>query len=163
MSVTQKHGVFVPARPSAGSRGPSIPRGTTAAVSRVLARPLARRLDVALIAGADPSRSALLAARAALLTSARTRGSLADSLHGLVRAAQGPQRRWWALGSRATVLANASELDSLAMLLTSETPLYARGLALVNQLLTDGVGPAYHGDATALARALSDARIALMA
>jgi hypothetical protein len=163
MSVSQKPKVLAPARLAAESRAPSIQTAVPAALSRLLARSLARRLDGALIAGADPAGSALLAARAALLTTARTRGSLAASLHGLVRAAQGPQRRWWALGSRDAVLANASELDALAMLLASDTPLYARGLALLNQLLTDGTGPAYRGDATALSRALSDARAALSA
>jgi hypothetical protein len=163
MSVSQEPSVFTAARPAAASRIPSIQPAVPAALSRLLARSLARRLDGALIAGADPASSALLAARAALLTSPRMRGSLADSLHGLVRAAQGPQRRWWALGSRAAVLTNASELDALAMLLASATPLYARGLALLSQLLTDGTGPAYRDDATALSRALSDARTALTA
>jgi hypothetical protein len=163
MSVSQKPNVLAPARLAAESRAPSIPTAMPAALSRLLARSLARRLDGALIAGADPAGSTLLATRAARLTSARMRGSLADSLHGLVRAAHGPQRRWWALGSRGAVLANASELDALAMLLASETPLYARGLALLNQLLADGTGPAYQGDAPALSRALSDARTALSA
>ncbi len=163
MSVSQKPNVLAPARLAADSRTRSLQTAMPAALSRLVARTLARRLDGALIAGADPARSALVAARAALLTSAGMRGSLACSLHGLVRAAQGPQRRWWALGSRAAVLANASELDALAMLLTSETPLYARGLALLNELLADGVGPAYRGDAAALSRALSDARTALTA
>lgn len=163
MSVAHKPDVLAGASLGAERRSPSIRTAMPAAVSRLLAHSLARRLDGALIAGADPASSALLAARAAHLTSAQMRGSLADSLHGLVRAAQGPQRRWWALGSRGAVLANASELDALAMLLASQTPLYARGLALLNQLLTDGLGPAYRGDATALSRALSDARSALTA
>jgi hypothetical protein len=163
MSLSQKPSVLAPARFAAESPTRSIQPAMPDALSRLLARSMARRLDGALIAGADPAGSTMLAARAALLTSAQMRGSLADSLHGLLRAAQGPQRRWWALGSRAAVLANASELDALAMLLASETPLYARGLALLNQLLTDGGGPAYRGDATALSRALSDARTALSA
>jgi hypothetical protein len=163
MSVSLKPNVLGSPRPAAETRSRSIQRPMPAALSRLLARSLAPRLDGALIAGADPAGSTLLAARAALLTSARMRGSLADSLHSLVRAAQGPQRRWWALGSRDAVLANASELDALAMLLASQTPLYARGLALLNELLTDGTGPAYRGDATALSRALSDARTALSA
>lgn len=163
MSVSQKTEVLGAARPAAESRSPSIRTTMPAALSRLLARSLAPRLDGALINGANPADSTMLAARASLLTSARMRGSLADSLHNLVRAAQGPQRRWWALGSREAVLANASDLDALAMLLTSETPLYARGLALLNALLTDGTGPAYRGDAAALSRALSDARSALAA
>jgi hypothetical protein len=91
------------------------------------------------------------------------RASLSDSLRGLVRATQLPQRRWWALGPRASVQANASELLALATLVAGGTPLYARGLALLNELLSDGAGPAYRGDATALSRALSDARAALTA
>jgi hypothetical protein len=161
MSVSQKPQVLAAALPAVEGRRPSLQTAMPAALSRLLARSLARRLDGALIAGADPAGSAVLTARAALLTSPRMRGSLADSLHGLVHAAHGPQRRWWALGSRAAVLANASELDALAMLLASERPLYARGLALLNGLLTDGSGPAFRGDATALARALADARSAL--
>jgi hypothetical protein len=160
MSVSQPSPVLGAARPAAERRSASTP-AMPAALSRLLARSLGRRLDHALIAGADPAGARLLAARAELLTSARMRGSLADSLHGLVRAAHGPQRRWWALGSRSAVLANASELDALAMLLTSERPLYAQGLAQLNGLLTDGTGPAYQGDTTALSRALADARTAL--
>jgi hypothetical protein len=161
MSLSHNPQVLTGALPAAERRSASNPTAMPAALSRLLARSLGRRLDGALIAGVDPAGASLLAARAALLTSERMRGSLADSLHGLVRAAHGPQRRWWALGSRTAVLANASELDALAMLLTSERPLYAQGLALISRLLTDGTGPAYQGDATALARALADARAAL--
>jgi hypothetical protein len=131
------------------------------AFSRLSARVLSGRLDRALLDGADPATSPRLAARAAQLSSPGTRAALADALDGLVRAAQGPQRRWWALASPSSVRANSSELHALASLLDSRTPVYARGVAHVNQLLHDGSGPAYQGDATRLARALSDARAAL--
>jgi hypothetical protein len=167
MSVSQKSKLVAPkfvvpaSWAAAESRAVPVQMLGSGALTRVLARSLAWRLDRALIAGADPAGSRLLAARAALLTSARMRESLADSLDNLVCAAQGQPRRWSALGRRAAVQANVSELDALATLLVSGTPLYARGLALLNELLTDGVGPAYRGDATTLSRALSDARIAL--
>ena len=164
MSVSQQtpftgHGVPAGLRGAATSGHlfePSAP-------ARLLSRAFSGRLDRALIDGADPAGSALLAARASELSAAPMRNELADALDGLVRAAQGPQRRWWALSSPASVLANSSELHSLASLLDSSTPVYARGVALVVQLLSDGTGPAYQGDATSLARALSDARTALRA
>ncbi len=129
--------------------------------TRLAARVGAGPLDRALIAGADPAASRRLAARAARLSSNTTRIALADGLDGLVRAAAGPHRRWWALSRHEGVLANRDELHSLATLLRGTTPVYARGIALLNETLTDGTGPAYHGDATALARRLSDARAAL--
>jgi hypothetical protein len=45
--------------------------------------------------------------------------------------------------------------------LASDLPVYARGIALLNQLLTDGNGPAYHGTVDSLARRLEEARMAL--
>jgi hypothetical protein len=45
--------------------------------------------------------------------------------------------------------------------LASDVPVYARGIALLNELLTDGNGPAYHGTVESLARRLDEARMAL--
>ncbi len=130
-------------------------------LARVTARVRSQSLDRALIAGADPASSALLAARAAQLTSAHTRALIAEGLERLLRAAQGPQRRWWAVSRRGQLLANASRLHELAALLASGTPLYARGIAMLNQLLTDGTGPAYFGEGERLTRWLDEARAAL--
>lgn len=131
------------------------------APARLLARLRAGRLDRALIEGADPAGSSVLAARAAVLTSERNRAALADGLRRLSAASRGPRSRWWALGWTAAVEANSADLLGLARLLESGTPLYARGLAAVSELLSDGTGPAYSGNASALARAVSDAREAL--
>lgn len=130
-------------------------------LTRVTARMRSQSLDRALIAGADPSSSALLAARAAQLTSARTRALIAEGLERLLRAAQGPQRRWRAVSRRGQLLANASRLHELAALLAGGAPLYARGIAMLNQLLTDGTGPAYLGEGEHLACWLDEARAAL--
>jgi hypothetical protein len=130
-------------------------------LARMAARVHSHSLDRALIAGADPSGSPQLAARAAQLTSPRTRALIAEGLQRLVRAAQGPQKRWRAASRRGQLLANASRLHELASALASGAPLYARGIAMLNQLLTDGTGPAYLGDGESLARRLDEARTAL--
>jgi len=126
--------------------------------ARLTARVHARALDRALAAGADPAASAPLAARAALLTSPGFRASAAEGLERLLRGAQGPHRRWWALARHTTVLANSSELAALASLLHSDRPAYARGIAILNLLLTDGTGAAYQGGPSDLARELRAVR-----
>lgn len=160
MSVSQNPGASA-GHISVGGLPRSAPLLDPGALTRAGAHLFSWRLDRALMAGADPAGSRMLAARAALLTSAKSRRSLAQALHRLVRAAQGPQRRWWALSSRASINANTSELAELARLLENGTALYAGGLASLNELLKDGTGPVYRGDATALSRALSDVRTAL--
>ncbi|MGO9322044.1 MAG: hypothetical protein ACLQBY_14745 [Solirubrobacteraceae bacterium] len=128
---------------------------------RLAARFRSRSLDEALIAGADPSGSAQLAARAAQLTSRRTRLQIAEGLERLVWAADQPQRRWWAVSPESPALATATELGDLAALLRERTPLYARGIAILYQLVTDGSGPAYRGTAASLGRELDEARAAV--
>jgi hypothetical protein len=130
-------------------------------VAALLARAHPGFLDEQLIRGSDPARSRQLAARAATLTSRRTRVSLAEGLERLLTIARG-HRQHSALPLRAAhVLANASALHELAILLRGNAPLYVRGIVMVNRLLTDGIGPAYTGDAAALARRLQSARAAL--
>jgi len=130
--------------------------------ARVAARVLAGRLDRALIDGADPSTSPLLAARAAMLTSRSTRSELADGLDVLLASAQRPPSRARALPRHASVLANAALLRELAAVLRGPAPLYAQGIARVRRLLTDGTGPMYAGrDGTALERELRGARAAV--
>ncbi len=129
--------------------------------ARIAARIHATALDRALAGGVDPAASPALAARAARLTSRRERVALADGLERLLRSAQGRRRRWWALDHHATVLENSSELATLASLRRSERPAYARGIAILNLLLTDGTGPAYRGRAADLAQRLHAAHVAL--
>jgi hypothetical protein len=129
--------------------------------ARVAARVRCHALDRALIAGADPAGSPQLATRAARLTSPPSRASLADGLERLLQAAQEPAGRWRVLPRRAAVLDNAEELRALASVLRGNRPLYARGIAMLDQLLSDGSGPAYVGDRDALACRLRDVRAAL--
>jgi len=129
-------------------------------LARLRARVRARSLDRALIAGADPSVSPQLAARAAQLTSRRMREQIADGLERMVAVTQGPPRRWSAASTRGPALANTARLCELSALLRQGTPVYAHGVAILNQLLSDGGGPAYRGTGVELARELQSARSA---
>lgn len=130
--------------------------------ARVAARVFARRLDRALIEGADPVRSPRLAARAARLTSPSTRGDLADGLDRLIATAQLPPPRRRSLPRHSSVLANSSLLRDLAAMLRGSGPLYVSGIAMLCTLLTDGTGPVYRAsDGRALERELLRARAAL--
>ena len=130
--------------------------------ARLVARVFGDRLDRALIDGADPTTSATLAARAALLGSRTTRAELADELDAVLASAQRPPSRLRALPRHAALLANASLLRELASILRGSAPLYVRGIAMVRRLLTDGTGPMYTSrDGTALERALRKARAAV--
>jgi hypothetical protein len=131
-------------------------------VARLAAVARGYSLDRELAAGADPASSEQLAARAARLTSTRSRRLLADGLERLERTARGRQRRWWAIDERSHVVDNAEQIGELAELLRADTPLYAPGIALVRELLGDGNGPAYHGGAATLAMRLREARAAMM-
>jgi hypothetical protein len=129
--------------------------------ARIAAHLRSSSLDRALIAGADPTASAALAARATILTSRRTRALLAEGLERSLQAAQGTQRRWWAVSPRSPLLANASAVRELAALLRADGPLYAPGLAILNQLMSDGSGPAYRDQPQHAARRLREARAAM--
>ncbi len=127
----------------------------------VLARVRAGALNESLIAGADPAASRLLAARAMQLTSTRSRASLASGVDRLLWSAQAPVGRWRVRPHREAVCANASALGGLASLLVSTSPLYARGVAMLERLLTDGTGAVYRGDAELLAHTLEQCRAAI--
>jgi hypothetical protein len=131
------------------------------ALARLAALVRAGALDRELIAGADPARSAQLAARAARLASPRNRRGLAEGLERLLRAAHGQQRRWWAVSERDHLIANAAEIRELAALLRADMPLYAHGIALLELLLGDGTGPAYRGGSAIFAQRLREARAAM--
>jgi hypothetical protein len=129
--------------------------------SRLAARLRAGSLNRELMAGGDPSSSPQLAARAAQLTAPRVRVQLAEGLERLVEAAGGPQQRWSAVGRREALLGNLEEIGELAQLLRSDTPLYASGIASLNEFLSDGTGCAYHGEREEIAGRLQAARLAM--
>ncbi len=96
------------------------------------------------------------------LTSRRTRAQIAEGLERSLRDAQGPQRRFSAVSPHSPVLAGAQEVRDLAELLRGSEVLYVPGIALLNELLTDGGGPVYRGQPQALLRRLGEARAALL-
>ena len=132
-------------------------------LARLEARVRARTLDRALAAGTDPVDSPALAHRAARLTAPPMRGRAADGVERLLDAAvQAPSRRRVS-PSRAAVAAQAEELRATAALLRASTPVYARGMAILTVLLSDGTGPAYVESRNgAFADRLEEARAALM-
>jgi hypothetical protein len=121
----------------------------------------AARLDRRLAAGVDPRDSTLLAARAASLTSRCGRRRLAAAVEGAVDKAQGPRRRWWSVLPTDPIDANAQTLLGLVSLLESERPLYARGIAALWGLITDGTGPFYGSHPGGLGLVLRDVRDAM--
>jgi hypothetical protein len=111
----------------------------------VRARVLAARLDAALAWGADPCDSAVLAQRAASLTSRRSRDRLATSVDNVLgAAARPPGRRSVAIDPCRSELAAAKELlGTTGELLRSAEPVYAQGVAMLACLLRDGGSALY--------------------
>jgi hypothetical protein len=131
-------------------------------VVRLTARMRSRALDRALIGGADPAATPQLAAHAARLTTRSMRTRIAEGLERLARAGGERPTGRRVLPFRAAVQANTSELVRLAALLRGPAPVYAGGVAMLRQLLTDGTGPAYTDrKGEALARELRGARVAI--
>ena len=129
---------------------------------RLLARCLAPRLDRQLADGVRPEVSAVLAARAMVLTSVRYRRGLAASLRRMLATSVSPQTRPRLMAAsrsagaarqphvplrRDRIAGSASELDELARSLAGQSPVPAQGVALVSQLLADGGGPLYRAGA----------------
>jgi hypothetical protein len=131
--------------------------------ARMLARLAARPLDAKLIAGADPADSSLLAARACRLTSRSYREELASWIVRILSGVEGPTGRVEVVPNPAAMRSYAAQLTEMASLLQSPAPLYARGIAMLARLLTDGTGPVYVGRSQALGRRLGHARTALTA
>jgi hypothetical protein len=109
---------------------------------RLSLRLRARSLDRALADGASPDSSEPLARRAQALVRADTRNEIAGSLRQLAR---GDRR---SLGSRLGAVPTRAEevrrdLERLAARLLEPGPVAARGVALTQELLTDGAGPLY--------------------
>jgi hypothetical protein len=130
--------------------------------ARLAARLRRDALDRALIEGADPAATEQLAARVARLTSRSMRQEVARGLDHLARDGRDAGGRWRVRPFRAAAAANAPELRALAARLREPGPLYARGIAMLTRLLTEGTGPAYNdsrGDL--LAQRLCDARLAM--
>jgi hypothetical protein len=127
-------------------------------LTRLLAGLRGGSLDRALAAGADPAASRELTARASIVTSPRFRRALAEGLERWLQAAYGRPHSRRVLPPRSLAAANAGQVRDLIAQLRGSAPLYARGVAAVDELLSDTTGPAYRGDGDTLARRLAEAR-----
>jgi hypothetical protein len=120
--------------------------GTAAPPARFLPRAWARlrswRLDRALISGADPRSSPLLAARAAQLTSRRNRERLAARVEGALEVSPGISAA--IQPPRVELEAARSLLTQVGAILRSDGPIYCQGIARLRILLSEGGGPLYH-------------------
>jgi hypothetical protein len=117
------------------------------------------RADRRILAG---RRSTDLAWRIDELTSDRERGSLARSLRGLLRTVESHTISASPVNRRAA-RPLADRIEALAARVSAlDRPVEARGVVLVEQLLTDGSGPLYaYTRADELPRCLDDALEAL--
>jgi hypothetical protein len=120
-------------------------------------------LDEDLARGETPMRSVALALRARQLVARRSRERLATALERLVEVAERPPSPTeMAPLPRRELLDARIGLLRLAGRLGDERPVYARGVAMVSQLVCDGSGPALTPRAgVALRRAIAAATDAL--
>jgi hypothetical protein len=112
---------------------------------RVRARLRRSSLDAALARGADPCESPALARRAARLTSERSREKMAAWVAGILATASRPPRPLSAAvePDRDEVAAAGPLLIRVRELLRSTAPVYARGVAMLEDLLSDGGSALY--------------------
>lgn len=113
---------------------------------QVLAALLSKPLDRQLAAGRPPGSSALLSARAELITGVRRRHDLARNWeHVVARARQPHEARPLAIAIRRDrVIAAEADIRELAARLRSPRPASAQGVAAAQLLLADGTGSLYH-------------------
>ena len=102
-------------------------------------------LDRRIARGADTSENPRLARRARQLTSRRCRRGLAQGLRNLVEAAEHPSRGLppAAPVERHQIIADRGFLLQLAVDLESDDQMNARGVALIEELLTSGDSPVF--------------------
>jgi hypothetical protein len=110
---------------------------------RLSLRLQSRQLDRALAAGASASDSPQLARRAAALVRADTRTELAASLRRLARGDGRISLDKQVGAPPAQADAVRVELERLADRLLEPGPVATRGVALTQELLTDGAGPLF--------------------
>ncbi|HET8672565.1 MAG TPA: hypothetical protein VFL87_02945 [Thermoleophilaceae bacterium] len=121
------------------------------------------RLDASLARGTDPTTSAELELRAMQLCSGRYRSRLARSLVSMLSDARRPAPliRPQVPVRRRAILECEGDMAALIRRLSDDAPVDPCGVALTEQLLTDGAGPLYYESAYSLRYSLRSARLAL--
>ncbi len=124
------------------------PRRATAPVALRLKVGVRRdALNRQLVAGARPSQSPELALRASQLVSDRERHRVAGAWRRAVRDAHRPatSRSTASIVHRGAVIDAEDAIDGLIDRLSDAEPIAAEGMALVEQLITDGISsPLYN-------------------
>lgn len=124
---------------------------------------LGPQLDARIAAGEDPARDALLAHRARRLVSRRSRRRLVQGLERTL--APPPDRPSFSSAvacNRQAVEVARQALEELAAALRARNRVQARGVVLVNRLLTDPCSALYHpAEADELYEAARQALLAL--
>ncbi len=113
---------------------------------RLSARLHADRIDRDLAAGASPDGDVVVALRARHLTSDRTRRALAGGVRRAVREAEDPLASAFSPvpRNRSAIMTARADLEQLRSTLLAGGPVSPRGVALAEDLLTDGQGPLYN-------------------
>lgn len=119
--------------------------------ARLSARMRSGRLDAMLAVGAPTPPGSAIAVRAARLTSRSEREAVARALRRCVREADNDGILWSSRIPlhRKNIAAAAATIDAITLRLHSPLPVDARGMARLNRILNDGLGPMYafgHGD-----------------
>lgn len=119
--------------------------------ARLTARIRSGRLDAMLAVGAPTPAGSAISARAARLTSTSERDAIARVLRRCVREAATDTVLWSSRIPlhRKNIAAAEATIDAITLRLHSPLPVSARGMARLNRVLNDGLGPMYafgHGD-----------------
>jgi hypothetical protein len=127
---------------------------------------LRRELDRRIVHGADPASSPALSRRARELVSAGFRARMAAGLRRAIAAAEQPRPSRLSARvpvQRSAILDEREQLVGVARTLIEEETVSARGVARVEELLTDGRSPLYYpAPRGALGAALRHARATLL-
>ena len=125
-----------------------------------------RELDRRIAQGADPESSPELSRRARQLVSSDFRARMAAGLRRAIAVAEQPRPTSLSARvpvQRSAILDERERLLGLARTLTEEQAVSARGMARVEELLTDGRSPLYYpAPSGALAAALRHPRSTLL-
>jgi hypothetical protein len=124
------------------SQAATIPLST-----RLTARLFPSRYDGQLAAGAVPWPNSALDVHARRLVTFAEREAVARSFRQIVQEARKPLTPWTARSwtHRPSVTGAADLIDRVTLHLHSPRPVDPIGMALLRQLLTEGVGPLYSG------------------
>ncbi|WP_166905074.1 hypothetical protein [Mycobacterium sp. DL440] len=140
----------ISATPALTPRRAPVPRRPSIR-ARLTARIRSGRLDAMLAVGTPTPPGSAIAARAARLTSISERVAIARALRRCVHDSANDSIAWSSRIPlhRKNIAAAEATIDAITLRLHSPLPVEARGMARLNRVINDGLGPLYafgHGD-----------------